>query len=70
MSVKFRGPTLEKMAPATARKGVTPRRTRASLQSRMKPIANAAKKVVTHWIKMAKLSPIPAWIWSKSLEWR
>ena len=56
------------MAAAMPSKGVSPSSTRASRHSRMKPTTKAAKKVVTHWIKMAALSPMPAYILPVSLK--
>ena len=60
--------TFAMMAPAMARKGVNPRRTRVRRYSWVKPMMNPAKKVDTHWMKRESLSPIPSWIFSMSLR--
>ena len=62
-------PTFPSTAPAMAINGVNPSSRRVSLQSRTKPMTKPAMKVVIHWMKMANLSPIPAWILLMSL-WR
>ena len=62
-----RGLTHVAMRPAVRMMGMMASNTRASLQSLIKPIKNPAKNVVTHWISMISLSPMPAWTLSMSL---
>ena len=50
------------------RKGTKASSRRVNLQSRTKAITKPATKVVIHWMKMESLSPIPARIFSTSLQ--
>jgi len=56
------------MPPAIASSGLTERMTRVNCQPLTKPTRNPAMKAQKYWKNNDNLSPIPASIWSTSLE--
>ena len=66
-SVLYSVLTLLKIAEGTTTSGMAANRARVIIQFLYSPTAIAATKVAIHWIKIARLLPIPSWIFSKSL---